>query len=334
MKRQKWMIVLVLIALVTLILSTVSYSVDQTRDLVVITTFGKFTKVIDGRIEGQAGLHFKWPYPIQSLTRYDSRAHILRSPHAQCTTRQQHPFVITATCRWKITNAQKFYASKKTYAQAVSSLRSHLQSEVSSVISNSDSESLVTTVEGRMKLKEIGQQIAQRMNFGTSDSEEPNKAKDAKEIKRGTIEQYGVTITHAGITAQVVSEAAADVVAESMIKDRQREVARFNAEGAAVAIAIIGRAKAAESMIRETSKRVASEIRTSGEAEAAKEYAKLAAHPKFAMFLRSIESMRTILKANTVFLLDGSKLPTLRFLRETPTLDIYETTAKPATSAK
>ena len=304
MKRKKWMIVLVLLTLVALALRTVSYAVDETRDLVVITQFGEFIKVIDGTKPGEAGLHFKMPYPIQSYTRYDSRSHILISPHTQCTTRQQHPFVVTSSCLWKITDARRFYETKTSLAQAEVSLRTLLQSEMASVIAKHDSESLVNTDDKKMKLQEIGQSIASNMN----------------EISQ---REYGVTIQHVGIEALVLSEQTTTVVIEAMIKERQREIMRYDAEGKAVAAAIEGRALAARSMILDTAQRVAADIRTSGEAEAAKAYAELAKHPEFAMFLRSIESMRTILRGNTVFLLDASKLPTLQWLRQKPSLDVF-----------
>ena len=62
MKRHIGIIVLALLVFVVLLIITVTYVVDETKDIVLITTFGKITQVVDGRED--PGLHFKLPWPI------------------------------------------------------------------------------------------------------------------------------------------------------------------------------------------------------------------------------------------------------------------------------
>ena len=102
MKRHMGIVILVLLALATLLTLTVTYVVDETRDIVLITTFGKVTKVVDGRVEGGPGLHWKWPYPIQSVVRLDSREHPLSTSTRQLQIGQKINITATLFCLWRI----------------------------------------------------------------------------------------------------------------------------------------------------------------------------------------------------------------------------------------
>src|ERR1044071_4645787 len=67
MRNNKLTVVVGSILLVIFFLLLFTFQVRQT-DVVVVTTFGKPT-----RTETEPGLKFKWPYPIQQLTRFDKR---------------------------------------------------------------------------------------------------------------------------------------------------------------------------------------------------------------------------------------------------------------------
>src|SRR5262249_8438500 len=48
------------------------FTVDRT-EFVYLTQFGRPVAIYDGALAEDAGLHFKWPWPIQTLTRLDHR---------------------------------------------------------------------------------------------------------------------------------------------------------------------------------------------------------------------------------------------------------------------
>ena len=74
MKKHMGLIAIALIIVAALLACTVFYRVDELKDVALVKTFGKVTRVLRG--SEHAGLHFKWPWPIQSLVRYDSRTRI------------------------------------------------------------------------------------------------------------------------------------------------------------------------------------------------------------------------------------------------------------------
>src|SRR5919108_1953969 len=48
------------------------FTVDRT-EFVYLTQFGRPVATFDGALPDDAGLHYKWPWPIQTVTRLDHR---------------------------------------------------------------------------------------------------------------------------------------------------------------------------------------------------------------------------------------------------------------------
>src|SRR5262245_9665679 len=76
------LIIAAAIALLALVTSAV-YTVDRT-ELVYVTQFGRHVATHDGATD--AGLHVKWPWPIQSVQRFDHRLQAFDLPGAELLT--------------------------------------------------------------------------------------------------------------------------------------------------------------------------------------------------------------------------------------------------------
>src|SRR5437899_728183 len=63
--------------------SSTCYSVDRTQ-YVYVTEFGRLLRIHDG--ESDSGLHFKLPWPIQSVQRLDHRLQVFDLPTAELLT--------------------------------------------------------------------------------------------------------------------------------------------------------------------------------------------------------------------------------------------------------
>src|SRR5919199_6934995 len=62
------------------------FTVDRT-EFVYLTQFGRPVATFDGADPGEAGLHVKWPSPIQSVQRLDRRLQYFDLPGAELLTR-------------------------------------------------------------------------------------------------------------------------------------------------------------------------------------------------------------------------------------------------------
>ncbi len=306
MKKHIGMIILVLLAIGVLLVSTVAYVVDETKDLILITRFGKIERVVDGQTN--PGLHFKLPWPIERVIRYDSRNHVLVSPHRQYNTAEKYNIMATVFCTWRIDDPEKFFQAKKTAAQADPAIRALLSSETASVIGQAQLDQLVNTDPKKMKISEIEDQIMQRVQVRVKND-------------------YGVELTEVGLKSLGLPQSISTAVITAMSEERSKEITKYQAEGQATADAIVGRATAAKKKILEFARRKAADIRTQGEAAAAESYAKFKQDPEFSMFLRSLESLKVSLQDRTDFVLDSGVMPILGWLRTEPTLDTFKATS-------
>src|SRR6516165_703471 len=72
------------------------FTVDRT-EFVYLTQFGRPVAVYDGATEADAGLHWKWPWPIQSVQSFDRRLQYLDLPGAELLTRDPRRATIDKT---------------------------------------------------------------------------------------------------------------------------------------------------------------------------------------------------------------------------------------------
>lgn len=307
MSKHIGIIILAFLVLLTLLLYTVAFSVDETRDIVLITKFGEVKRVYTGKQD--AGLHFKWPAPVERVVRLDSRAHDLKSVYKQTSTKKQMQVMISTYCTWRIAEPIRFIKAKKDIAGVEASIRSLLGTEMTAVVGGYDMESLVNTNAKDMKLEEIS-------------------AKIKVGLEGRLMKEYGIEVMTLGVDALGLPESVSAAVIENMKKEREKEAQNYVSQGEAVATAIVGRADAASKKILAFTDRKAKDIETQGEAKAAEAYSKFRRDPQFGMFLRSMDSLKKSFRDRTVFILDSDVIPALRWLREKPSLNAFPASSK------
>src|SRR5438874_12374961 len=72
------------------------FTVDRT-EFVYRTQFGRHVATYDGADDAQAGLHLKWPWPIESVQRLDRRLQYFDLPGAELLTRDMKRNTIDKT---------------------------------------------------------------------------------------------------------------------------------------------------------------------------------------------------------------------------------------------
>src|SRR5438105_4567182 len=86
MRRKLLFLLLLLVVLAAVAASLSAFTVDRT-EFVYLTQFGRHVATYDGADDGQAGLHFRLPWPIQSAQRIDRRLQYFDLPGAELLTR-------------------------------------------------------------------------------------------------------------------------------------------------------------------------------------------------------------------------------------------------------
>ena len=310
MRKHIGILALAVLVVGSLALNTIAFQVDEHKDIVLIETFGEVTKEIVGRDD--PGLNSKWPYPVQKVVRYDGRTSVFEDTGDQASTKDDQLLIVTAYCAWRIGNPREFHRSVNTddfdeKATTIQNrIRNLLRSAKKDVMGQHAMVDFINTVPEQMKLDEIESEIL-------------------ASVRDQAMADYGVEIVRVGIKSLTLPESVTEQVINAMKKGRERYITSYQQEGEAVATAIEQRARSDRDQIMDFAERKANEIRSEGDQAAARYYTEFK-DVEFANFLRIIESLKVELAHKTVFLLDGSGLPHMRWFKDGPNIGSSEKT--------
>src|SRR5262249_53108172 len=93
---MRWKLLLPFLALVVALAWSCLFTVDRS-EFVYLTQFGRPIATFDGATDSEAGLHVKWPWPIQSVQRLDRRLQVFDLPGAELLTRDTQRNTIDKT---------------------------------------------------------------------------------------------------------------------------------------------------------------------------------------------------------------------------------------------
>jgi membrane protease subunit HflC len=281
-----------------IVLYTITYTVRFT-ETAVRTTFGAAG---EGAVQDEPGLKFKWPYPVQSVTKYDKRGRLVQTRSETQQTADDFQIIVEAYMTYRVTDALKFFQSFSDagdrsvdhYRKAENEvLRDRLRSQlgetskyrVDELFTAEAQASRIPALEAR--LKEL------MMSGGGGDGGTP-------------LSDYGIEIITVGIDRIVFPEGTTTRVIERMRANRDRLAQRYQSEGEAVADSIRAEAGAARDKIRAFAGRRAQEIRAKGEREAAVYLAQQNSNPELAVFLENIDLMKTAMAKRATLVLSTS----------------------------
>src|SRR5207248_5861553 len=129
------------------------FTVDRT-EFVYLTQFGRHVATFDGADDAQAGLHFRLPWPIESVQRVDRRLQYFDLPGAELLTRDPKKntidkiLTIDAYVCWRLADARgvdRFIRSVGTPEGAQSILGQRINSELGGAIGQMDLDDLIST---------------------------------------------------------------------------------------------------------------------------------------------------------------------------------------------
>ncbi len=299
--KNIWVLVFVLLILTVLGLFLFTFQLRETQ-IAVKTTFGKPT----GGTLREPGIYFKWPRPINDVTRYDGRNHLYETVLTDTTTRGGEPINVTSYIIWKIGNALVFRESVGDRTEAEKQLDVLLQDTQNTVIGQHYFSDFVNSDPGKIKFTKIEDEMATRIRPGA--------------------EKLGIDVKVVGIRRLGVSEAVTTQVFERMKADRKRKTEQIIADGEAEATKIRKSAEAKRTELLAIVEARAKAIRGAGDAEAAGYYKMLEEDPEFAMFLRNIEGLRKILEKKTTLVL-GADTDPIGLLKKVPDMQPREPAA-------
>jgi len=288
-------VILVLLIVAVMLLYLVSFQVRQTESALVMT-FGEPTRQIT-----EPGWNWKWPAPVQTLVKYDSRPTIFEGVEEETTTKGGEPIIVQSYLIWRVAEPKKFREAVRDTAGAEKLLRSRLRDAQNNVVGRHYFSEFVNTNRAQIKFGEIETEMA---------------AVIARPVK----DAYGIKVESVGIKMLKVSEKVTEDVFARMRADRKRKTEATLAQGNAEATKIMSDADSKVIELLATAEARAKAIRGSGDAEAAQYYKMLEADPEFAMFLREIETLKKTLKERATVVLSADAEP-FKLLKQMPQIE-------------
>ncbi|MHC4264729.1 MAG: protease modulator HflC [Planctomycetota bacterium] len=283
---------LIVLLMAALGLYLLAFQVRETESALVVR-FGKPVREIK-----DPGLKFKWPAPIERVTKFDSRLRVYTAEVTETTTKGAIPIIVHTYVVWRVAEPLAFFNAVGTVREANSKLYSQISSVQNRVIGKHSFGEFVNSDQSKIQFDKIEQEMLD-------------------ELKIALGEGYGIEIKTLGIMRLMVAEDVTQSVFARMQAERTRRTEATIAQGNAQATAIRSDADMKKTEILAAAESRAMEIRGKGDAEAARYYEMLEADEELAMFLRDLKALRTILEKKSTVVISAETEP-FNLLREMP----------------
>ncbi len=286
---------LIPVAIFLLLLGQSALFVVEEGEQAIVTQFGKPVDEVK-----YAGLHVKIPL-IQEVRRFDRRILKWDGDPNQIPTKDKRYIWVDATARWRIVDPLLFYTTVATEQGALSRLDDILDSVVRDAVS---SHLLVELVRGKDYQPPEG--TVEILDFEGQKIEAENLTgreeilADILTEARKNIPEYGIEMIDLQIKRINYVEQVRLRVYERMISERKKVASQFRSEGEGEKANILGQMQKELKRIESDAYRESVQIRGRADAEAAAIYAEAYGRdPEFYAFVRTLESYRKALKANS-----------------------------------
>jgi membrane protease subunit HflC len=287
MKKNLSTILIAAVLVVIFALLLFTFQVRQS-EVVVVSTFLKPTATITN-----AGLYVKWPWPVQSLNRFDQRVQTFEDKPSENYLADHSILLASVYVGWRISDAKAFFpkfpGGSALAAQA--NLEKMLRSAKLEVI-------------GKHNLSDFVNSDPAQLKFG--DIEKEIQAGVEAELAKNN---YGISIEFLGLKKIGLPESVTTAVFERMKAERNKYITTAQVEGDRDAANIKSAADRQAADVLANAQAAATRIKGEGEAEAAKTLAVFQQNPELAVFLLQLDALKDSLNQKTTLILDERTPP-------------------------
>ncbi len=280
MKKRYLCLVL---ALILLIYSgaTMVFPLDETK-MAIISQFGRPIKVVR-----EAGLHWKWPDPIQTKILFDKRV-LLHDPVArEFLTGDKKNIVVDFFLCWRIADPLTFLQAVRDRRGAELRLEDAINAEAGAVFGKYPITAFVSHQEGEMQLGAIMNLITEKCH---------QRAENL----------YGIEVIDVEMKRLNFPEENKPSVFSRMKAERARIAKRYRSEGQEKAAKIKAEADKEKQIILSEAYKEAEKIKGEGDAVSMRIYAEaFGKDPQFYKFIRTLQSYESFLDEKTTILLSA-----------------------------
>ena len=272
---------LLLIVFLFIILNSMLFQVDEMQ-CVVVTQFGKPVKII-----WDAGLHVKWPTPIQNCIVMDRRLLTFDPKPSEYLTSDKKNILVGCYVCWSIKDPLKLFETVRDRLGAEIRIGDIVVSHLGASLGNYSLSAMISTKLDQVLLEEIMDAVTEECN-------------------RIGEEQFGLNIVDVRIKRLNFPDQNKNSVFERMRAERMRIAKKYRSEGQEEATKIRAKADKEKREILSKAYMKAQELEGEGEGEAMKIYAKsFQKDPEFYKFVRTLDSYKKFLNEKTTVVLSS-----------------------------
>jgi len=268
--------------ILVIVLFSASFTVRFT-ETAVKTRFGKAS---EKSIITEPGFKWKWPYPIESVTKYDKRIRIVQTRSETVQTADDFQIIIESYLSYRVQDPLLFFQS---FSNSGDRAIDHFNKAENDVLRD-----LLRSALGETSKYKMSDLFASQSGASVIPELERNVYDLLVSGGHGgkPLADYGILITTIGIDRIVLPEETTAAVINRMGANRDRLAERYESEGRSQARAIEAEAKSNADRIRAFATRRADEILAKGESEAAPYLAQQNINPDLAVFIQNVKLMR------------------------------------------
>lgn len=279
----RWIVGFIVVSLLWLWASSFQLRVGE---VAVVTRFGDPRRIVE-----ESGLYFKLPVPIERAVILDARRRVYETRFAETLTKDKKNVILSSYIVWAVGDPLKFIQAVGTLETAEVKLDGMVSNAKNAVMGKYELSSLVSTDEENLKIDQIEKEILRGVSSHARD-------------------KLGAEVLQVGLKRVALPEENVRFVFQQMRAEREQFAAKAIAEGKREAAAIRSETDVEKSRILAKAMEKAARIRGEAEAEAARLYAAAQRKdPEFYEFLRSLESLKKMLKSNSTVVLRTDAAP-------------------------
>ncbi|HAO79049.1 MAG TPA: hypothetical protein DCQ92_08755 [Verrucomicrobia subdivision 3 bacterium] len=282
-------LITVLIAAVLVVIFALLLFTFQVRqsEIVVVSTFLKPTRSIN-----EPGAYFKWPWPIQSVSRFDQRVQNFEDKFSENLTADGTMLLTSVYVGWRISDAGKFLLviPGGSVPAAQQKLEQMLRSAKAAVIGKHNLSDFVNADPAQLKFEAIENEIK------TS-------------VQNELAANYGMSIEFLGIKKLGLPESVTQTVFDRMKSERTKLISKAQNEGIKEATIITSGAERQAADVIANAQAAATRIEGEGVAEAAKTLSVFQQNPELAIFQLKLEALKNSMNQKTTLFFDETKPP-------------------------
>jgi membrane protease subunit HflC len=296
-------ILLVAAVLIVWLLSC-PFTVDQ-AEYAYVTQFGRPVAILDGATS--AGLHFKWPWPVQSVQRLDRRVQLFDLPPAELLTHDPQGRTIDRTLDveayvvWRIDGSagvDRFLRTVGTPEQARAILGQRVAGRLGAAVGTMPLEELVSVADPAGVAARSERLRDRLLGPAGGDGDLRDLARDA----------YGIEVVDVRVRRFNYPAAVRPEIARRIVSERLRKAAEYQGEGVRRSAEITSAAARDAAILESDAKAAAQRVldRATIEADRLRNDAQ-SLDPEFYAFLQKIKTYQRILSDTRDVLLLSAK---------------------------